>query len=101
VTENALPEIDTLIHEPARLRPLALLAAVDRADFVWLLGQSGLSKGNLSTQMARLQGSGIVAIRKEFRDGRPRTTYRLTARGVRSLRRYRMAMSEILDALPR
>ena len=101
MTEEALPEIDTLIHEPARLRPLTLLAAVDRADFVWLLARSGLSKGNLSTQMARLREAGIVTIRKEFRDGRPRTTYRLTARGVRSLKRYRAAMLEILDALPR
>ena len=72
---NPLPDKDPdrLLHEPARLRLLANLAVVRKADFTWLLNQTGLSRGNLSVQMGRLAEAGLVSIEKTFRDNRPRT----------------------------
>jgi len=98
--EPAVPDIDTFIHEPARLRLLAFLSVLDRADFVYLLRESGLSRGNLSVQMTRLSEAGFVDVEKRFVDNRPRTTYALTAAGRRSLRAYKRTLTELLTALP-
>ncbi len=95
-----VPEIDTMVHEPARLRLLTYLSLLERADFVYLLGQSGLSKGNLSVQMGNLAEAGLVRVEKEFVNNRPRTTYALTTEGRARLAAYRRTLAAILDALP-
>jgi DNA-binding transcriptional ArsR family regulator len=95
-----LPEIDNLLHEPARLRLLACLAVVKRADFTFLLKLSGLSRGNLSVQMSKLADAKLVSIEKTFRDNRPRTVYQLTKQGTGELRNYKRDMKTILSALP-
>lgn len=91
---------DRMLHEPARLRLLANLAVVRRADFTWLLTQTGLTRGNLSVQMSRLSEAGLVTVEKMFRDNRPRTLYELTEQGLDALRDYKRDMTKILDALP-
>lgn len=62
--EPAVPEIDRSIHEPARLRLLAFLSVLARADRVCLLRESGISKGNLSVQMTKLTDPGFVKVEK-------------------------------------
>ncbi len=94
-----LPAIDLLVHEPARLRILAVLALVEDADFMFLLRQAELTRGNLSAQMGRLEGAGLVAATKRIVDGRVRTSYRLTPEGRNRLRAYRSAMRELLAAV--
>ncbi len=100
VKSDDIPEIDYLLHEPARLRLLAFLSVVKRVDFTYLLNLSGLSRGNLSVQMSRLADAGLVTIEKTFQDNRPRTLYELSGKGVHALRRYKRNMTTILDALP-
>ncbi len=99
-TSTTVPEIDGFIHEPARLRLLVFLSVLERADFMFLLNHSGLSKGNLSVQMAKLEGADLVSVDKSFVDRRPRTTFALTAKGRRELRRYKRTMGEVLDTIP-
>jgi DNA-binding MarR family transcriptional regulator len=95
-----LPPIDDLLHEPARLRLLAFLAVVKRADFTYLLKLTGMSKGNLSVQMSKLGDAGLVQIEKSFAGKRPRTVYQLTSKGRDALRAYKKNLTTILDALP-
>jgi len=95
-----LPSIDDLLHEPARLRLLAFLAVVKRADFTYLLKLTGMSKGNLSVQMNKLGDAGLVQIEKSFAGKRPRTVYQLTREGRDALRAYKKNLTIILDALP-
>lgn len=94
------PQIDYLLHEPARLRLLALLSVVKRIDFTYLLKLSGLSRGNLSVQMTRLSDAEMISINKSFRGNRPRTVYQLTAKGTKALRTYKRNMTAILKVLP-
>lgn len=61
--------------------PAALPSVLKRADFVYLLRQSGLSRGNLSLQMTNLNDAGLVEIEKSFVHNRPRTVYSLTTKG--------------------
>ena len=98
--ETRVPEVDTLLHEPARLRILALLAMVESADFMYLLRRTGLSRGNLSVQMSRLTDAGIVELERTIGGSRARTTYSLTRQGRDALRVYRRTMQSLLEAFP-
>lgn len=92
-----VPELDSLLHEPARLRILTLLATVDRADFMYLLRTTDLSRGNLSVQLGRLQEAGIVDLERELVGARPRTTYFLTTLGRARLKSYRDTILSLVD----
>jgi len=95
-----LPQIDPLVHEPARLRVLSLLAMVERGDFMYVLRQTGLSRGNLSVQMGRLESAGMVLMERHLEGSRPRTTYRLSESGLDALRAYKRTMETLLAPLP-
>jgi DNA-binding transcriptional ArsR family regulator len=97
---HGLTEVDRLIHEPARLLILTLLYAVDAADFLFLLRESGLSKGNLSSHLSRLESAGYVAIDKTFRGKIPLTICRLTDSGRQAFRSYRDHLKRVVDTLP-
>lgn len=93
-------EPDRMLHEPARLNLLAQLAVVQRADFTWLLNQTGMTRGNLSVQMTRLAEAGLVEIEKMYRDNRPLTLYHLTGNGRSALGLYKRNMMAFLASLP-
>ncbi len=88
--------IDRLIHEPSRLRLMTLLYIVDEADFVYLSSHTGLTAGNISSHMAKLEIAEYVKISKTFVDRKPRTVYRLTPTGRTAMDEYRLAMNELL-----
>ena len=93
-----LAEIDRVIHEPARLMIVALLAAVKEADFQYLHTTTGLTKGNLSVHLSKLEEAGYVAIEKTFRGKYPLTVCRLTEQGRTVLDDYRKTMRSALKA---
>jgi DNA-binding MarR family transcriptional regulator len=88
-----------MVHEPARLAILAVLSAVENADFVFLLRQTGLTKGNLSSHAAKLEDAGYIEVEKTFVDRVPRTLYRLTDAGGRALAEYETTMRDVLAGL--
>lgn len=91
-----MTDIDRVIHEPARLLIVALLNGAKEADFLWLLHESGLTKGNLSSHLAKLEESGYVEIEKTFRGKIPLTLLRLTRAGRAAFVAYRKAMGFLL-----
>jgi DNA-binding MarR family transcriptional regulator len=97
---HPLANVDRLIHEPARLMILALLYVVESADFTFLMHQSGLTWGNLSSHMSKLEEAGYIEVEKEFVGRKPRTMLRLTEEGRAAFREYRQSMKQILDDLP-
>ncbi|UCH61674.1 MAG: transcriptional regulator [Fidelibacterota bacterium] len=93
-------EIDKLIHEPARLLIMAYLYVVESADFVFLVRQTGLTWGNLSAHLSKLEAAGYVDIEKEFVDKKPHTMLHLTEEGRGAFQVYRQSMKQVLDDLP-
>ena len=87
-----LAGLDRLIHEPGRLAVMSLLAVVQEADFLFLLDQTGLTRGNLSSHMARLEKAGYVAVQKEFVEKVPRTSFTLTPEGAAAFTAYRRGL---------
>ena len=92
-------EIDKIVHEPARLMLLSILYVIDQADFVFLLNQTGLTRGNFSTHMSRLEEAGYIEVNKEFVEKRPLTVLAITKEGRTALETYRGQMKQILAAL--
>lgn len=97
---SGLTEIDRIVHEPARLAVMALLYVIDSADFIFLMNQTGLSWGNLSTHMSKLEDAGYIEVEKSFKGRRPNTNLRLTPAGREAFREYRQKMKRMLDDLP-
>lgn len=99
--EELLPlaEINKLIHEPARLMILATLHVVESADFLFVERQTGLTRGNLSSHMSKLENAGYIEINKEFVDKIPRTLLRITEEGRAALLAYTNKMKQVLDGL--
>ncbi len=91
-----LAAVDRIIHEPARLMVVALLAEVKEADFQYLHHATGLTKGNLSVHLSKLEEAGYVAIEKTFRGKYPLTLCRLTERGRDVLENYRKVIKAAL-----
>jgi DNA-binding transcriptional ArsR family regulator len=89
-------DLDRLVHEPARLAILALLSGVDEADFLFLQREAGLTKGNLSAHLSRLQEAGYVGIDKMFRSKTPLTVVRITREGRSALLQYSKSVNWIL-----
>ena len=81
--------LDPLIHESSRLVIVSVLHEGQWMEFNFLLSATGLTKGNLSTHIARLIAAGYVEEWKEFVDRKPRTSYQLTASGRKAFRQYR------------
>ena len=88
--------IDRLVHEPARLMILTILYVVESADFLFLMRQTDLTRGNLSSHLSKLEAAGYVEITKEFVDKIPRTLLRLTEKGRRAFGTYRRQMIQVL-----
>jgi DNA-binding transcriptional ArsR family regulator len=90
-----MTELDRTIHEPARLRILTLLSGVDKADFKFLLTTLSLTRGNLSSHMARLEDAGYVKVIKSFNGKVPHTEYRMTKVGQKAITEYWTSLDEI------
>ena len=90
-------EIDKIIHEPARLRIMMILAGLERADFNFLLTTLSLTRGNLSRHVEKLESAAYLKVKKSFNGKIPNTGYQLTRKGSKALARY----WENLDAVRR
>ncbi len=90
---RAIAELDRVIHEPARMMILAVLAVVEECDFLFLMRETELSKGNLSSHLAKLEEAGYVEIQKTYRGKVPQTLLRLTRPGRAAFDAYRQRLN--------
>ena len=94
---HPLDDVDRLIHEPARLKLIALLYMVDSADFTFLMNQTGMTWGNLSSHMTKLEEVGYLSIEKTFKGRRPNTMLKLTDQGRQAFQSYRRQMTQFFE----
>ncbi len=94
---SRLTNVDRLIHEPARLMIVAILYAVESADFLYLQRETDLTKGNLSSHLSKLEGAGYVEIEKTYRGKIPLTICRLTDKGRQAFENYRQQLKDFVD----
>ena len=85
---QALATLDRVIHEPARLMIMTVLYAVKEADFLYLQRECGLTQGNLSSHLAKLEDARYVLIEKMFKGKYPLTVCSLTTAGREAFEEY-------------
>ena len=95
---RAIAGLDRVIHEPGRMMIVALLAAVEECDFLYLLHETELNKGNLSSHLAKLEEAGYVQIEKTYRGKVPQTLLRLTLAGRAAFDEYRRSLNSAMVA---
>ena len=95
-----MAKIDELIHQPARLRVMATLAALERdadVEFTFLRKHLGLSDGNLGAHLDKLSAAGYIRARKTFVQRRPKTFVRLSRKGRRAFEDYVEALQAVIE----
>ncbi len=90
-----LAALDRTIHDPARLAILTALGACRSADFTFLLRLTGLSNGNLSSHLSKLEEAGLVLAQKRFIGRRPNTQVQLTPKGRSAIERHWKQLQEL------
>lgn len=96
-----IANLDRVIHEPSRLAIMAVLSACESADFAYLLNATGLTKGNLSVHLHKLESAGYVTITKEFKGNYPCTSGALTPAGREAFAKYRRQYLDLAEELNR
>jgi DNA-binding MarR family transcriptional regulator len=95
-----IQDIDRLIHEPSRLTIMANLYVVQSADFRFLQHQTGMTPGNLSAHLSKLEDAGYVEVTKEFLERKPHTALALTKKGRVAFKEYRKKVKHFVEKLP-
>jgi len=94
---QSLTNVDKVIHEPARLNILAHLYVIESADFLFMMRQTGLTFGNLSAHMSKLETAGYIKIIKEFVGKKPHTMLKITEKGKQAFDEYRTQMKQFFN----
>jgi DNA-binding MarR family transcriptional regulator len=93
---RVIADLDRVIHEPGRLMIMALLYAVETADFLYLQHETAMNKGTLSSHISRLEKEGYIHVEKGFRGKVPQTVLSLTRSGRSSFEEYRKMLKKSL-----
>ncbi|CAN5516249.1 hypothetical protein BH09PSE4_BH09PSE4_01680 [soil metagenome] len=86
---------DPVIHAPARLQIMAVLAGVSDAEFATLRTTADVSDSVLSKHLSALSDAGYVRLRKAALDGRQRTWVSLTRAGRSAFRKHVAALQAL------
>lgn len=76
------------------------LYVVESADFQFLQNQTGMTPGNLSSHLRKLEDAGYVEVTKEFVDRTSHTALKLTRKGREAFKEYRRNVKQFIDKLP-
>ncbi len=85
---RTLLELDRMVHEPARLAILTVLASAGSVEFKFMEQVTRLSKGNLNSHATKLETAGYLEVKKAFRGKVPVTSFRITQQGKKALENY-------------
>ena len=96
IDPKAILDLDRMVHEPARLAILTVLASAEEVAFLFLQRVTGLSKGNLSSHTQKLEAGGYLETLKTFQRRIPVTSFRITEDGRAALRTYHMQLRALL-----
>jgi len=96
LADNPFSGLDQLIHAPARLNIITNLYVVESADFIFLRNLTGLTWGNLSAHISKLENAGYVEVEKSIVNKKTHSVARLTKEGRKAFEEYKEKMLEVL-----
>lgn len=99
-SDSSIQGVDRVIHEPNRLLIMAQLYVVESADFLFLQHQTGMTPGNLSAHISKLEAAGYIEVTKEYLDRKPHTALKLTTKGRLAFKEYTRQVRQFVSKLP-
>ena len=96
---SSLTDMDRMIHEPARLVIVTILNTAEQVDFLFLQRETGLTKGNLSFHLTKLEEAGYISIEKTYRGRVPLTLISLTEKGRKAFEVYRKQLAQLIEKM--
>jgi predicted ArsR family transcriptional regulator len=97
VNPESFFQLDRVIHEKGRLAIMSLLAATQQLSFTEMRDTLNMTDGNVTAHMRTLQESGYISVSKEFKHGRPLTSYSLTKEGRKAFAAYIDLLEQIVQ----
>jgi len=88
---------DPLLHQTVRSKLVSLLIANDELPFKALKESLGVTDGNLSTHLSKLQKEGYVVIEKTFEGKRPKTVVKISNQGRKAFDAYIEALKSFIE----
>lgn len=92
-------DLNRLLHEPARLALMTALSSCESADFLFLQRITGLTKGNLSSHLSKLEEAGFILITKQFVGKIPNTQIALTDSGREAIATHWKQLDELRSGM--
>jgi DNA-binding transcriptional ArsR family regulator len=96
---KSITDVDKLVHEPSRLMILTILNSVEKADFVYLQRDTGLTRGNLSVHLTKLNEAGYIEIQKTFNGKIPQTICQITQTGKTAFIKYTEYLKKVVSTI--
>jgi len=97
-----MASLDTIIHQPVRLKIMSSLMSLDaeeKVDFTYLKTLLDLTDGNLGAHLNKLAAAGYVKIEKMFIDKKPKTFICLTGKGRDAFKEHIIALDNIVKGI--
>ena len=95
--------LNETIHQPTRLRMMTMLVSQpegDRLAYGFIQQTLGLTGGNLTTHLRKLEAADYLVTTKEFLDSKPRTWVEATPTGRRAFVEYLSNLERALSWQP-
>ncbi len=96
--QNQILQLDPIIHAPTRLAILSILITIENANFTFLKDSIGVTDGNLSTHLTKLESAGIITIEKTFKGKKPQTICAITDKGRDAFKNYLDQLEQIVQS---
>ncbi|MHC4553296.1 MAG: winged helix-turn-helix domain-containing protein [Planctomycetota bacterium] len=97
-----MAQLNTLIHQPVRLKIMSSLMSIDaeeKVDFTYLKKVLELTDGNLGAHLSKLEEAGYIKIEKVFVAKKPKTYISLNGKGRDALTEHIAALQQIVKAI--
>ncbi len=98
---KAIHRLNRVLHEPGRMVIMALLYGLKAADYLYLATETGMTKGNLTSHLAKLEEAGYIQIVKGYKGKVPHTLVELTDKGRSAFNEYRAELALVSSGLRR
>jgi DNA-binding MarR family transcriptional regulator len=96
-----MAQLDSIIHQPVRLKIMSSLISLDQneqVNFTYLRKLLKLTDGNLGAHLAKLEEAGYVKIEKSFVARKPCTFINVTGKGRDAFTEHIRALKEIVES---
>ncbi len=93
---NIITSLNKAFDSRVRLGIMSMLMVNESVDFATIKKELDLTDGNLSTHLLALEKEKYIAVKKQFINKKPNTSYAVTKSGEKAFKAHITALEEII-----